>query len=192
MNDDRIQVDRMRYTKNTTSSRLVIIAILFDVLYFVSIYKLDVYNPVIEFANRSLNNSYYTIYLGASIVFNLVFLLVAFLSSEGVKNYRRGFSKMLLVLGALQIARIFFLPSMLHSSFLYKAEDAHTEEFLFRFLNVQLPAVRDVTFMDDWQFIRVCAYLICSALCLFVAARINSKKSSALAAHIENLESLQA
>ena len=36
------QTDRMRYTKNTASSRMALLAIVFDVLFFVSIYKSDV------------------------------------------------------------------------------------------------------------------------------------------------------
>lgn len=192
MNDDRIQVDRMRYTKNTTSSRLVLLAIIFNVLYFVSIYKLDIYEPRIRFADTTLNNSYYTIYLGGSIIFNLVFMLVAFLCSEGVKNYRKSFSVVLIVLAVLQIVRIFLLPNMLHGAYLFKDESAHTEQYVFRFLSTELPAVRHVTFMSDWQFIRVSIYMVASAVCLFIAARINAKKSSALAAHVANLESLQA
>lgn len=192
MNDDRIQVDRMRYTKNTASSRLAILAIIFNVLYFVSIYKLDIYNPAIVFDNRNLNNGYYTILLGGSIVFNLVFMLVAFLSSEGVKNYKKSFSWVLVVLALMQIGRIFILPTSLHNTFLYRAENAHMEEYVLKVLSYEIPVSRKVTFMDDFQFVRVCVYLVCSAICLFIAARINSKKSSALAAHIENLETLQA
>ena len=45
MSEDRYTVlDRMRFTKNTTSSRLAILAIVFDVLFFISIYKSDVDN----------------------------------------------------------------------------------------------------------------------------------------------------
>ena len=43
MNEDKlIQRDRMRFTKNTLSSSLALLAILFNVLYFVSIYRSDV------------------------------------------------------------------------------------------------------------------------------------------------------
>ena len=88
MNDDRATaLDRMRYTKNTSSSRLALLAILFDVLFFVSIYKSDV------------GSYYYTILIGASIIYNLVFLLAAFLASEGVKIYKTSFSWLLIVLG---------------------------------------------------------------------------------------------
>ena len=77
MNDDRsVQLDRMRYTKNTASSRLALLAIVFDVLFFISIYKSDV------------GAYYYTMTIGGSIIYNLIFLLAAFLCSEGVKKYQ--------------------------------------------------------------------------------------------------------
>ena len=99
MNEDRfIQRDRMRFTKNTLSSGLALLAILFNVLYFVSIYKSDV------------GSYYYNIRMGASVLYNLLFMLVVFLCSEGVKSYKSSFAWVLLVIGALQIARIFYLP----------------------------------------------------------------------------------
>ena len=79
----------MRFTKNTQSSRLALLAILFDVLFFVSVYKSDV------------ENYYYTILIGASIIYNLVFLLATFLASEGVKNYKTGYSWLMIGLGAI-------------------------------------------------------------------------------------------
>ncbi len=192
MNDDRIKVDRMRYTKNTTSSRLALLAILFNVLYFVSLYKLDLYEPRIATDGTGLNNAYYTALLGGSIIYNLVFMLVAFLSSEGVKSYKKSYSKVMIVLAVLQIARIFILPAILHDTFLYERERRHTEEYEFRILNLVWTGTRKVTFMGDLQYIRVCFYMVASAVCLLFGARINSRKSSALEAHIANLESLQA
>ena len=77
VNEERfIQRDRMRFTKNTLSSGLALLAILFNVIYFVSIYKSDV------------GSYYYNIIMGASILYNLIFMLVVFLSSEGVKSSR--------------------------------------------------------------------------------------------------------
>ena len=38
----QVRLDRMRYAKNALSSRLTYLAILFNVLYFVSIYESDV------------------------------------------------------------------------------------------------------------------------------------------------------
>ena len=95
----QIELDRMRYTKHTLSSRLALLAIVFNVLFFVSIYASDV------------GSWYYTILIGASIVYNLVFMLMAFLASEGVKNYKQSYAWLLLAIGAGQIVRISFCRS---------------------------------------------------------------------------------
>ena len=63
-----IAKDRMRYTKDKFSSMLAILAIVFDCLYFVSIYQSDV------------GTFYYNWLIGVSIVYNLIFLLAAFLA----------------------------------------------------------------------------------------------------------------
>ena len=89
-NEERfLKRDRMRFTKNTLSSGLALLAILFNVFYFVSIYKSDV------------GSYYYNILTGASILYNLIFMLVVFLSSEGVKSYKASFAWVLLAVGAL-------------------------------------------------------------------------------------------
>ncbi len=156
MNEQSVRLDRMRFTKNTTSSRLAILAIVFDVLYFVSLYKINV-------------DYYYTLIMGASILYNLVFMLAAFLSSEGVKNYKQGFSYVLCVLGIIQIARIFILPIPAHAT------------------TVKVGGA-ELLAMSDGQFTRVVIYLIASAACLFAAAAVNLVKSRALKAHIASLE----
>lgn len=157
MNDERfIETDRLRYTKNTASSRLAILAILFDVFFFVSIYKSDV------------GSYYYNILIGASILYNLIFMLAAFLASEGVKNYKIPYSWLLIALGLIQVARIFILPLSAHGATV---------------------TLKGETFavMGNGQFIRVVIYLAVSALCCFASALINLKKSRALAAHVASL-----
>lgn len=99
-----IKKDRLRYTKNKLSANLAYLAILFDVLYFVSIYSSDV------------DNYYYNISIGFSVLYNLIFLLAAFLSSEGVKNYKLGYGWFIIGVGVLQFARIFGIPRMAHSA----------------------------------------------------------------------------
>ena len=154
MSEDRVtQLDRMRFTKNTASSRLALLAIVFNVLFFISLYKSDV------------GTYYYTILIGASIIYNLVFLLTAFLCSEGVKNYQVSFSWAMMVLGAGQIARIFIIPMSAHSTM-----------------------AGDAPVMGDAQFVRMIVYLVLSAVCLFAGAVINLKKSRALSAHLASLQ----
>lgn len=154
MNDDRsVQLDRMRYTKNTTSSRLALLAIAFDVLFFISIYKSDV------------GTYYYTMTIGGSIIYNLIFLLAAFLCSEGVKKYQTVYSWVMIVLGILQIARIFIIPM-----------DAHRT------------IINSEPVMGNAQFIFTVVCLALSAACLFAGAVINLKKSRALSAHLASLQ----
>ena len=158
MSEDRYtELDRMRFTKNTTSSRLAILAIVFDVLFFISIYKSDV------------DTYYYTIIIGASIIYNLVFLLAEFLASEGVKNYNTTYSWILVLLGIIQIIRIFIIPM-----------DAHRT------------LIADAPVMGNAQFIRTIIYLAASAVCLFASAVINWNKSRALKAHVASLEAKKA
>ena len=99
-----IKIDRMRYTKDKFSANLIIFAIVLDALYFISIYKSDV------------SNWYYTWMIGASIVYNLLFLLTAFLCSEGVKNRKGGYTITLIAIGLLQIVRVFYLPAKAHAA----------------------------------------------------------------------------
>ncbi len=103
MDKTTVKKDRLRYSKNSLSSGFALLSILFNVFYFVSIYKSDV------------GNFYYSILIGASIIYNLLFMLFTFLSSEGVKKYSLGYSVTLVVIGVLQIARIFYLPAKAHA-----------------------------------------------------------------------------
>ena len=155
MSEDRAtQLDRMRYTKNTASSRLALLAIVFDVIFFIILYKSDV------------ENYYYTAMIGASIIYNLVFMLAVFHCSEGVKAYRTSYSWVMIVLGVIQIVRIFILPMDAHRTLLKNGEPV----------------------MGDAQFICMTACLVLSAACLFLGALVNLNKSRALNAHIASLQ----
>ena len=100
-------------------------------------------------------------------------LLAAFLASEGVKNYKQGFSYVLCVMGIIQIARIFILPTRAHAT------------------TVTVGAT-EILAMSNGQFVRVAVYLVASAVCLFAAAVVNLNKSRALSAHIAGLEGQKA
>ena len=152
----QVKLDRMRYAKNALSSRLTYLAILFNVLYFVSIYESDV------------GSWYYSITIGASIVYNLVFMLMTFLASEGVKNYKMGYSVLLLVAGALQVGRIFYLPLQA-----YKAT----------------VTISKVTYpvMEIPQLTRVIICLALSAACCLAAGVIGVHRSRTLAAYNASL-----
>ncbi len=158
MNDEKtIQRDRMRFTKNTTSANLALLAILFNVFFFISIYESD------------KGSWYYTILVGASILYNLCFMLAAFLASEGVKNYNLTYSYLLFVLGIGQLIRIFIYPMKAHSA------------------TVMIQDKAEVV-MGDGQFFRVVLYLVVSAVCLFAAGAVGVSRSKALSEHLASLK----
>ncbi len=158
MNEEQmIRRDRMRFKKNKLSANLTLLAIVLDVLYFVNIYQNDA-------------GSYYHNWLiGVSIVYNLVFMLAAFLSEEGVKNYKKAYSIPLVILGLIQIARVFILPWQAHS-----------------YVNVEAGFPEPP--MGNGQFTYLVVLLIASAVCMVAAAVVNFVKCNALEAHMKMLE----
>ena len=157
VNDSFIQVDRMRFEKNKSSSNLAVLAIVFNALFFVSIYKSDV------------GTWYYSILVGVSIVYNLLFMMIVFLISEGSKNYKIQYSYVAIVVGALQFARILIYPRLAHA-----AETQATGEA--------------VQVMGTAQFSRVVIYLLASGACLIASAVIGIIKCKALYKHIRSIE----
>ena len=156
-----IQTDRMRYTQDTMSANLVLVAIVMDALYFVSIYQSDV------------STWYYNWVLGASIICNLLFLLTAFLASEGVKSRKTGFTLPLIALGVFQVVRIFYLPALAHSS-------------------TVVIAGQEILVMDDSQYFYTIVCLAVSAVCCVVAAVISHLNNKKLAEHMKTLETQSA
>ena len=153
----RIKKDRMLYTKDKTSANLIILAIVLDALYFVSIYKQDI------------GSYYYTWEIGASIIINLLFLLSAFLASEGVKNRKKGYTGILVILGILQFIRVEQLPKRAH-----------------------MATVEGVPVMDDKQYIFVIVCLILSGICCICAAVISFINNKTLQEYVDSLENKSA
>lgn len=144
-----IKKDRMRFTKNTLSSTLCYVAILFNVLYFANVYSTDI------------GNYYYNLQIGMSVVYNLLFLLFTFLCSEGVKNYSKAYSIALAVIGAMQVVRIFGIPTKAHNTV------------------ISLDNV-ETAVMDDKQFVTLIVFLVISAACCIAAGIVGYIKTSTL------------
>lgn len=144
-----IKADRMRYTKNSISATLSYLAILFNALYFLNIYHSDV------------GSFYYKMQIGFSVIYNLLFMLFVFLSSEGVKKYDRRYSIALIVIGALQVVRIFGIPL-----------DALTSTVIVKRVEVRV--------MSTNQFIFCVVYLVASATLAIVAGIIGLIKTKKL------------
>lgn len=152
-----ISRDRMRFTKDTLSANAVIAAIVLDCLYFVSIYQSDV------------STWYYNWIIGASIICNLLFLLMAFLASEGIKSRKTGFTVPLLALGVFQIIRIFYLPAKAHAA------------------TVVVAGVEQ-TVMGNGQYWYTVICLALSAVCCIFAAVNSHNNNKKLAAHMQTIE----
>ena len=148
----------MRFVKNTACANLCYLALLADVLYFVLLYKQDV------------STYYYTIQIGASVVYNLLFMLIVFLASEAVKNYDKNFSIVLLLVGIMQVVRIFVIPTQAHNTTIVINEV-------------------ESTVMDSGTYTLALVYLLISAVALIASAAINYMKCTALEAHMKSLES---
>lgn len=144
-----IKIDRMRYTKNKLSSTLAYVAIVFNVLYFVSIYS------------SNIGNYYYNMSMGFSVLCNLVFLLAAFLCSEGIKNYNIGYAYFLILLSFVQVARIFGIPRRAHSAVITLVDG-------------------EVNVMDDKQFMYVVICLLISAAACLIAGIVGIYKTVVL------------
>ena len=156
-----VKKDRLRFTKNKLSSTLILLAIVANALYFVSIYSSDV------------GSYYYKIFIGASIVYNLVFMLSAFLSSEGVKGYKMGYAYTSIILGLLQAGRIFYIPM-----------NAWKEPNPV--LDAEIPTV-----MADGQFWYTVICLCVSAALLILAGIVGIAKTTALNSYQAELEKEQ-
>lgn len=167
-NDAIIKKDRLRFTKNKLSASLTYLSIVFNCLYFVSIYS----------SNKG--NYYYNWLMGVSVVCNLLFLLFSFLASEGVKEYKMGYSYLLLGLGALQIGRIFVIPMKAHNATLSVAASAEAAESVVQEVGGKV--------MSDGQFIYCVSLLVASAAMCVIAGVVGIIKSTTLAAHVAELE----
>ncbi|MGN0820132.1 MAG: hypothetical protein ACI4M6_07110 [Christensenellaceae bacterium] len=164
-----IRMDRLRFEKNKTSALLCYGSILFNALYFVSLYSL--YG---EAASR-----YYYYMMGVSVVYNLVFMLAAFLSSEGIKNYKMSYAIIMIVVGVLQIVRIFIWPMEAYgSSFILKALEPISK-------NITSTIAKQS--MELSQFILVTIYLILSAVTAIGAGILGIIRSKQLTAHMQTL-----
>lgn len=149
-NDKMIKRDRLRFTKNKLSANLTLLAIVFNALYFVSIYQSDV------------GSYYYTYVIGISVIYNLLFMLTAFLSAEGVKAYKVGYSYALLAIGIGQIIRIFILPTNAVNTSVSLGGD-------------------EMAVMQNSQFVYLCVCLTASAVLCAAAGVINMVKAHTLA-----------
>lgn len=153
----QIKLDRMRYTKDKLSANLILLAIVFDCLYFISLYKSDV------------GSFYYSWAIGASIVYNLLFLLACFLASEGVKSRRGGYTGILIFVGLMQFVRITFLPARAYHATVEVSGEA-------------------IQVMGRGQYTYVLVCLVASGVCCLVAAFTSARNTKLLADYMSTID----
>ena len=156
MDKEKIKLDRMRYVKDSTPSNLAILAVVFDILYFVLIYKIN-------------NEYFYTFTIGLSVIVNLLFMLFGFWCSIEVKNYHGKFGYVMMALGVVQIARIFFYPMKAHAA-------------------TSMVGDQMVVVMTNAQFIKAIVYLVAAAACMILGGLLSIKNSKTLQNHLDSLE----
>lgn len=154
--DNSVKKDRMRYTKDTLSANLLLFAIVADVLYFVNLYQSDV------------GSYFYNWQIGASVVYNLIFLLAVFLSSEGVKNRVNSYLPLMIGAGIMQFVRIFYIPLQARNAVITIAEN-------------------QVCVMEDGQFFYMTGCLAVSGILILIACVTSYTNNKTLSNYLETL-----
>lgn len=165
-----IQDDILRYKKNKRASLFAILGLVFSCLYFMLFYSIN-------------HTSIYTMLVGFSVILTLVVLLVSFYSSESVKNYKKAFCIVLIVLAAIQVARIFVYPIkvMNITTELRAAQPGGDAKFVTFYFGAGLtPAVAGSILI---------VYLVASAACFAASAVFGYIYAVRLEKHIKAVES---
>lgn len=178
MMNESAKRDLLRYKKNSGAAALAYLAIAFDALFFISVYNSDFGSAIT--ADKTV--LYYQWLIGISVIYNLLFLLAGFLSSEGVKNYKTGFSYLLMVMGLGQIARVFIIPALARfGGFAEMFEVGFFSEISDEFAAKILEETgRTVPLIDQGQFFYMSACLLASAAFCIIAGVVGFIKSTTL------------
>ena len=155
--DNTVKKDRMRYTKDKLSANLLLVAIVADVLYFVNLYQTDV------------GSYFYNWQIGASVVYNLIFLLAIFLSSEGVKNRLNTYLPIMIGAGIMQFVRTSYIPLQAYKAVITIADQ-------------QIPV------MEKGQFIYMAVCLAVSGVLILIACVTSYLNNKTLAAYLDSLK----
>ena len=149
-----VKIERMAYTKDKLPSTFALLAILANVFYFVCIYRTNL-------------SFYYSYMVGLSVITNLLFMLATFLCSEGVKAYKKAFGITMIVLGAIEMGRIFYYP--------------------FKGLTT-IESTTNLPVMDAAQFARTVIYLSVAAGLLIAGGILSIRNSKILEKSLKEKE----
>ncbi|MCH5196104.1 MAG: hypothetical protein J1F28_05290 [Oscillospiraceae bacterium] len=186
MMNESAKRDLLRYKKNSGAALLTYVAIIFDALYFISAYSID-------FGSVTTADKTVVVYqwlIGISVVYNLLFLLAAFLCSEGVKNYKTGFSYLLVAMGLGQLVRVFVIPVFtrfggIEYMFSHGIFNDITDELTSTVLE---QTGNTIPIIEQDQFIYMSCCLIASAAFCIIAGVIAFIKSTTLKSYLIELK----
>ena len=175
---EEIKTDIMRYKNNGASFWLCMLAIVLNVAMFIIIYT-----------TKSCTSDWQ---LGIDLLVNVIFMLAVFLTAEKTKAYKKTSGYVAIVLGAIEILRIFWIPMKYFKMWqAWSAEAAKvTEEMLsagktMEEIALYLPKISG---LDSTSFTWCVVLLAAACLALVAAGVIAILKSRKLSAHLAKLE----
>lgn len=96
--DPKIAIDIMHYKNNRASFWLILLTIALNIGMFIIIYRTNTSDLAAD------------LQLGIDLLINVIFMLICFLAAEKTKRYSKSWGIVSIVLGFIQIVRIFWIP----------------------------------------------------------------------------------
>lgn len=175
---EEIKTDIMRYKNNGLSFWLCMLAIIFNVAMFLIIYT-----------TRSCTSDYA---LGIDLLVNVVFMLAAFLAAEKTKAYNKTAGYVAIGLGAIEIARIFWIPLKYYKMWIGWSEKVAVlkEQLLAQGKTPEqmAPLLPTVEGLSNVQFTWCVVLLVLTCLSLIAAGVVAIIKANKLNAHLAKLQ----
>src|SRR5574344_28794 len=166
--DPATKADIMRYTPNSLSFWLCVLAIVLDVIMFLIIYRQTDCVP--------------NYLLGIDLIINVVYMLAGFLLDEKQKAYLGKFGYFSIGLGIIEILRIFCIPL-----YYYLKHVEYIKEY-----NLALESGTEFVFagikgLPTKEFIWCVAIMVLSGICLILAGVFTIIKEKKLIEYKNNL-----
>lgn len=164
-----IKTDIMRFKKNNFSFWFAILAIVFNVAMFLIIYKETNCTPNFQ--------------LGIDLLINVLFMLTGFLLAEKMKAYNKTSGIIALVLGVVEMLRIFWIPLYYFNKNIeylaaYNAAIEAGETFSYS----------GIIGLNANEFMWCAILLVLAGLSLILAGLICLKKEKTLTAHLNDIK----
>lgn len=115
--DKTLAIDMMHYKSNKLSFWLIILTIALNIAMFLIIYKTTNCTPDIQ--------------LGIDLLVNVMLMLACFLAAEKTKRYDRTWGITSIVIGGVQVVRIFWIPLYFYLKFVQTGKGLEVGGFVW-------------------------------------------------------------